>query len=162
MRWSIQELFMALSWQWTGWWWRKLTGSPKSIYRNIETIFHWIFTGYTGESLWSLDWWLNRVIYFRLKKFAAYDRMGYPGQDGAETEEQWQGILNNMTEGFRRDIYDVSSDEYGEYLKGKRDEGLGYDNFEIPQEIWDRMIVEQKKTQEMKDLFWKWYGNLWD
>ena len=162
MRWSIQELFMALSWQWTGWWWSRLVTSPKSIYRNIETIFHWVFTGWTGESLWSLDNWLDQVIYFRLKKFAAYDRMSYPGDEGAETEEEWQKILNDMAEGFRRNVYDADSNEYHEYCMRQMDDGLSYNEFEVPQEIWDRMELGYKETQEMKDLFWKWYGHLWD
>lgn len=162
MRWSIQELFMALSWQWTGWWWSRLIESPKNIYRNVKSTLHWIFTGYTGESLWSLDWWLNQVIYFRLKKFAAYDRMGHPSGGEINTDEEWQEALDTMTEGFRRDIHDTSSNEYHEYCRRKADEGLGYGDYEIPQEIWDRMIIDQNETQEMKDLFWKWYGNLWD
>ena len=140
MKWSIQELFMALGWQWTGWWWRKLVESPKSIYRNIKTTIHWIFTGYTNESLWSLDNWLDKVILFRLKRFASYDRMGHPsGGNEVNTEEEWQAVLDTMIEGFE----EIYNEDY--FKESFMDQEKAY-----------------TKSKKKKDLFWKWYGHLWD
>ena len=151
-----------LSWQWTGWWWRRLVESPKNIYRNIKTTIHWVFTGYTHESLWSLDTWLDEVILFRLKKFAAYDRISYPGQDGIDTAKQWQATLNTMVEGFQEIFDEDYSEEHSQFIEDRQKEGLSFDEWETPREIFDRQQAAYAKSQEKKDLFWKWYGNLWD
>lgn len=162
MRWSIEELFKMLSWQWTGWWWRELIESPKSVYRNIKTIIHWIFTGYTHESLWSLDNWFDEIIYFRLKKFAAYDRMGYPGDDGAETEEQWQEILGTMVEGFEEIINEAHGREISEFIEEQDIKKLKFDEWHVPEEMFKRQEEAYIKSKKKKDLFWKWYEHLWD
>ena len=162
MRWSIQELFRMLSWQWTGWWWRRLVQSPKNIYRNIKTTIHWIFTGYTHESLWNLDHWLDEVILFRLKKFATYDRMGYPSGGDINTDEEWQAALDTMVEGFQEILDETYSEEQSQFVEDRLKEGLSFDEWETPTEIFDRQQVAYEKSQDKKDLFWKHYGNLWD
>lgn len=70
--------------------------------------------------------------------------------------------LDTMTEGFRRDIHDVHLGELHEETEKKINDGLGFDDWETPEEILNRMREEYNKTQKMKDLFWKFYGNLWD
>ena len=162
MRWSIQELFMAISWKWSGWWWRKLITSPHNIYRSMKTIMFWIFTGYTKESLWNLDNWFDKVILFRLQKFAAYDRMGYPGHDEADTVEDWQKILDTMTEGFEEIVNETYAEEHRKFADDKIAEGLKFDEWNTPKEVFEREQELYKKSQEKKDLFWKWYGHLWD
>lgn len=162
MKWSIQELLIALSWQWTGWWVYKILHSPKNIYRSIGIIIFWTFKGYTKESLYSLDWWLDRVILFRLKKFAGFDRMGHPTEDCINTEEDCKTALDTMIEGFEEILNDVAFDERCKYLEEQESKGLKFGDYKAPKEFFENEIKLINASQLKKDLFWKYYNNLWD
>lgn len=160
MKWSLQELFMALSWASDNWWWYKIIHTPKRLWRRLKIIIHWIFTGYTYESLWNLDSWLDSVILFRLKKFKNENKNSYPCD--FKSHDDWHKTIDIMIEGFNGIINDEYFKNYHDYLKENGYDKMDINEYSVPKEIFDKCREDNMKLQDKKDLFWKYYNNLWD
>jgi len=65
MRWSIEELFetYAMLFHREGW------KFFKRIPTAVEETFRWLFKGHCSLSIWNLDYFLTKVLSFRLQKF---------------------------------------------------------------------------------------------
>jgi hypothetical protein len=136
MKWSIQELFVAMSYQWVGVWYINILSSPKYIYRNIKTFIHWLIKGYTQEMHWNLDDFLSIVIYEKLKQFRDY-KVKYGNSHPCDlTDKQWEIILDKLVDGFK----DIVNDDWT------------IDNYK----------EAASKRRETLELFIDRFGDLWD
>ena len=90
--------------------------------------------GFSNYDLWSFDSYLSRMLP------AAFDEMRRisHGHPGGLTPEEWDGVLEELAQGFR---------EYHELYIGSFKKIGMEDN-----EKWERTIR----------LFGRWYGHLWD
>ena len=104
MRWSIEELFRNIIFVFSGMYRLKykILYFPRNLFRMFKVIFIWIFTGYGYTTEYNLDIYFTRVLLKRVKKYHKnFDkRVGYPGFDEADTEDNWKLVLEKIIRGF--------------------------------------------------------------
>lgn len=167
MRWSIEELFIdmrTVSNRGFNIFYRVIH-SPKSIFRQIRCLFHWVFTGHGYSTYWWLDYYFTKTIVMKLKNFRGNKKylMGYPGFDEADSEEDWHRVIDDIIEGF--DCYlllatnaenpNVKFDRKNPQYKGET-----WDKWYKAQTEWEEDL--NKKWLKAKELFFKFYSNFWD
>ena len=106
---SLRKLLKSIRWrqQPIRWWWQRRT------------------RGFDDRDLWSLDYAIIKFIHPRLKFFRNGNYGGTPGhltevdEDGmrrALTDQEWEGILDEMLEGFQlvidQDCYPLHGDDH--------------------------------------------------
>jgi hypothetical protein len=176
MRWSLEELLYGLKVATEdGWFWRRLVRLPKTIWRQIKVLFHWIFTGYCWATIWELDSYLMKVILQRLKQFKKMDRMGYAPIDSVRSEEDWEKVLDRLILGFEIMIDTRIADNHPELhgslkekevtVGGKTIMATVWEN-DSPKEVIDLMLKAQLEQstydEETMLLFAKHFRALWD
>lgn len=151
MRWSIEELVFAwnvyreysiLSW---------LLHLPKRMWKRLKLVLRWLFTGYAYETLWQLDKYFLRTMIFRIEKFIALKKTGYPTEFGSEAD--WYNILNLMLYKLR-----TSLDRTIENAS------LDFDDrsAEAMAQRLNNYIEQDRNDREALDLFCKYFYDLWD
>jgi hypothetical protein len=105
-----------------------------NIPSDVKYFFQRGTRGYSDRDIWSLDWYLARVISETCKKLA-HTTHGYPP---SLTPEEWERILLEISNGFE------------EYLKLQDSDN--YDNTEITKE----------KLNKSLELLQKYFTDLWD
>lgn len=146
MRWSFEELFKA--WKIRNAYTFKefiLDFFPRN-WRKTGTFFHWLFKGYTKESLWNLDETFDQIILQRLKQFRKMERAGFPNE--FNSQEEWNRKLDELIQRF---------DDRSAALNRL------FSLNEFTQEELHELIAQQEeKNKKTIKLFAKYYDNLWD
>jgi len=111
------------------------------LWQDIRAFFQRGSRGYADCDVWNFDDYLSEVIPSALRYLREVQH-GYPGVDGAATEEEWDIVLGKIIRGFeaRNEIYDIDTD---------------WDNEILMARLW-------KEYEEGLALFAKWFGYLWD
>ena len=112
------------------------------LYREGRSFVQRGSRGYADSDLWSLDWYLRRILAKGLRRLSATTN-SYPAVDEAKTYRDWTRILARMANGFQ-DVIDY--EECG-WEKDKN---------------YSKMKLVYKKEEESLRLLAKWFGHLWD
>lgn len=173
MRWSIEELVYAWKFykehNFMVWFIR----FPKNTWRRIKLLFHWIFTGYTRQSLWNLDKYLIDVIIFRLIKFRKSCKNSYPAE--LASVEDWNSILDDMIDKFikcRDDYYSNQEPLPKPIIKQievkinniiKVVRNISFESNESEDKARLELYnLQDKNDREALELFCKYLYDLWD
>lgn len=175
LRWSIEELIYAWG-MYSPWNWRDFfLGVPRRFRKRVKLILHWLFRGYTLESLWSLNEYLMEIFIYRLKAFKNSRYMSYPGNLGSQ--EEWNEILDRMIKGFEVMKSEELAGDYPEItseptLKEVELElgGITIKATALASNLTDREKEaiqragerQNKYDKETLELFTKYFHNLWD
>jgi len=167
MRWSLQELFRAISYQfgffsyWRFW---RIFGI---LWRSLKAIVHWIFYGYCQEITWNLDEHLIDILIDRLTIFKKSPRMGYPCD--LNSQEEFNVILERIIEGFkimRDETFGNDYEKVEPIYNQDAETGLTTVEFnmteEQKQQIRDAWQKQKKHDEETLQLFIKYFRDLWD
>lgn len=135
------------------------------------------------NTLWDLDHYLANHIHSALLQFKHMERNSYPGQEGANTLEEWEEVLDKMIWSFDQSARDYPGDPFGlawdEYYKKhpeelhqplfeKEEDKDGYtklaykSGFEYTSTVKEERIIYENRVQEGLDLFAKFFSALWD
>lgn len=170
MRWSIEELIKY--WRYYSerniyYWFRNFFHNRK---RRFKLFWHWVFTGYCHESMWSLDDYFSEVILFRLKKFRKMSKIGYPanmsGKEECEEElntliEKFEILINRSIEdkvvldkaGFHKEI-EVNGIKVMAWTSSQTEEES--------KKTMELFAAQAKNDEEALELFKNLYFHLWD
>jgi len=112
-----------------------------NLWQDIRAFVQRGRRGYADCDVWNFDDYLSEVISSALR-YLREIQQGYPGIDGAATEEEWDIVLGKIIRGFDAwtEMNDIDTD-------------------------WDNKMLMTKLCKEYKDgldLFAKWFGYLWD
>lgn len=145
MRWSIEELIYS----WSMYKEYNLYGFFRHFLHNrkrrFKLFFHWLFKGYTKESLWNLDTFLEEGFIHKLRQYRKVELMGYPYN--LNSQEEWYEILDIMIDSWQK--------MHDEFYLNQIDWDSKKDMDELVQKQWDN------DTKAM-ELFTKYFHALWD
>ena len=115
---------------------------PKNFYKFLKELHFFLKHGFLYEAMYNhCDWFAEteKKILERLLECHS----GYPGVEGASTNEEWEDILKEMIDclGVLCEEY-VSFGDYEAYLK--------------------QTEAKDKAKERFFELFSKWYYRLWD
>lgn len=116
---------------WNPRYWKFYTFVPREIYKWCECFFQRGTKGYCYKDVWSIDGYLCEIIPQMLKQLKQ-NQLGFPTD---LTSEEWDGILDEIIEGFER--------------------GSKVHNYEATEE-------DMKVINRGLELFAKYYFHLWD
>jgi len=130
------------------------------------------FRGYSHRNIWSIDYYLTKIIPLMIKQLKE-DTHGYPGGEDINSLEEWQKILDKMILGFEaaKRIQEtknwVENDNNEMYTIPSKDGGREI-KFTNP---WsDEQVKEFKRLDDLDfetfnegmELFGKYFFNLWN
>lgn len=156
MRWSIEELRMALGLYKSYGFARWFIELPKRLWKRLKVFFKWLFKGYTDISIWDLKTYLLEVTIFRLDKFIKHSSMSYPyefedRQGWVETLKELYTLLIHMKdETYITSIFEKYSD-----IPTKKVE-------EHKEELQDAYYYQKANDEMAAELFIKHFKDLWD
>jgi hypothetical protein len=173
---SIEDLNHALDgdyhwWEWIEIYWHRYIWFPLSdIPRNIKSFFQRGIRGYADSDVWSMHYYLSKVILnmlIDLKK----NKHGYPATWDHDkkkwdyNEKRWDNILDEMIAGFAiiRKCEEGNDDiEYGAHLSQKEKRRIESAMQEKYPKWRYTTKEEEDRIKKAFDLFYTYYHGLWD
>ena len=126
-----------ISYLWRKWignhypWWKKIIKFPRNFCYFIGELCSFLHNGFPYEAVYDHYWWFLKQTKAQFQRYLK-NHLGYPGRDGARTNEEWEGIINQM---------------------------IGYIDIMLEDEDDDRMLGAKDGFFE---LYSKWFFDLWD
>lgn len=156
MRWSIQELFYALSFYREHHFWLWLLRFPKNTLQRIKVVFFWTFTGYTMQSLWKLNNYFTKVFIYRLVMFSKMKKFGVPHNE--KDEKTWDETIMKLAEDFKI----IADEKYIQEIINTKDPIKG--KLENSKNEIIKTAIEKQDSHNKKTLetFSKIYFDLWN
>ena len=131
--------------------WHNTWTFPKHFYKFVKEVCFLLKYGYPYEATYEhFNWFLDmeRSI---LKRYLE-THWGYPGQEGADTNEEWEAVIKRMIELL--DGMDEEKYENENEWDGKKDTALSYER--------DKIKYLEKNKNEFFELYSKWFYDMWD
>lgn len=137
-----------ISYLWKKWicnyhtWWRKIIYFPRNFCRFIGELCSFLHNGFPYEAIYDHCWWFLKQTKAQFQRYLK-NHLGYPGRDGARTNEEWENIVKHMI-----DLLDYIEESEYDY------------STPFPSDYTEEMRVKAK--DEFFDLYSKWFFDLWD
>lgn len=120
--------------------WHNIITFPKHFYKFVKEVCFLLKYGYPYEATYEhFNWFLNmeRSI---LKQYLK-THYGFPGSEGAETNEKWESVIKRMLEL----LDDMDETKYDETIS-----------------IINKIDSMEKSKNEFFELYSKWFYDMWD
>lgn len=156
----------------------------KHYYYDLKAGYQRATKGYSFRDLGDIDHWFLNVFPNMLKEFNEV-RYGYPGDI---TDEEWKKIINEMIFYFQNansettDFVNIYEEDYNKLMTKEFDESI----FKKIDEHFTQLVTPERNNEEKLlaenfyhqeeekrkymydnlkngfDLWYKWFGSLWD
>lgn len=127
--------------------WHNIWTFPKNFYQFIKEVCFFLKYGYPYEATYEHFKWFYGIERSILECYLK-THSGFPGVEGAATNEEWEAVIRRMIE-----LLDgMDEDKYP-----KRDRNMSTATYYIEQ---NNFLENNKK--EFFELYSKWFYNLWD
>ena len=137
-----------ISYLWKNWmgnhypWWKKIIKFPRNFCKFIGELCSFLHNGFPYEAIYDHYWWFLKQTKAQFQRYLK-NYLGYPGRDGARTNEEWENIVKHMI-----DLLDYIEESEYDY------------STPFSSDYTEEMRVKAK--DEFFDLYSKWFFDLWD